>query len=120
MYTPSMIAAASVAAALHGLGWTNKSGCTLTQLLQRLHQITAIEQDYLHGCLMQIEDMVTATINARAQTTTPAKEMTSTTPQTTTRNTSEMTQQIVPQSASEKVLEHEKAGTPTDVRDVHF
>lgn len=39
-----MIAAASVAAALHGLGWTNKTGGTLPQLLQRLHQITAIEQ----------------------------------------------------------------------------
>lgn len=44
MYTPSMIAAASVAAALHGLGWTSKSGCSLTQLLQHLQQITAIEQ----------------------------------------------------------------------------
>lgn len=39
-----MIAAASVAAALHGLSWTSKSGCSLSQLLQRLHQITAIEQ----------------------------------------------------------------------------
>lgn len=76
-------------------------------------------QEYLHGCLMQIEDMVTATINARAQTTTPAKEMNSSTPQST-RMSSEMSQQIVPQSASEKVLEHEKAGTPTDVRDIHF
>lgn len=44
MYTPSMIAAASVAAALHGLSWTSKSGCSLSQLLQHLHQITAIEQ----------------------------------------------------------------------------
>lgn len=44
MYTPSMIAAASVAAALHGLGWTSKSGFTLAELLDHLHRITAIEQ----------------------------------------------------------------------------
>jgi hypothetical protein len=44
MYTPSIIAAASIAAALHGLEWTVKSGCSLSQLLDRLHIITAIER----------------------------------------------------------------------------
>lgn len=44
MYTPSMIAAASVAAALHGLDWTGKSGHGLTDLLDELTRITAIEQ----------------------------------------------------------------------------
>lgn len=39
-----MIAAASVAAALHGLSWTSKSGCSLPELLQHLQRITAIEQ----------------------------------------------------------------------------
>lgn len=44
MYTPSMIAAASVAAALHGLDWTGKSGYGLAGLLDELTRITAIEQ----------------------------------------------------------------------------
>lgn len=44
MYTPSMIAAASVAAALHGLDWTGKSGYGLARLLDELTRITAIEQ----------------------------------------------------------------------------
>ena len=44
MYTPSMIAAASVAAALHGLDWTGKSGYSLAWLLNELTRITAIEQ----------------------------------------------------------------------------
>lgn len=44
MYTPSMIAAASVAAALHGLDWTGKSGFGLPRLLDELTRITAIEQ----------------------------------------------------------------------------
>ena len=44
MYTPSIIAAASIAAALHGLEWTVKSGYSLNQLLDRLHIITAIER----------------------------------------------------------------------------
>lgn len=44
MYTPSMIAAASVAAALHGLDWTRKSGYGLAGLLDELTRITAIEQ----------------------------------------------------------------------------
>lgn len=44
MYTPSMIAAASVAAALHGLDWTGKSGYGLASLLDELTRITAIEQ----------------------------------------------------------------------------
>lgn len=39
-----MIAAASVAAALHGLDWTGKSGYGLAGLLDELTRITAIEQ----------------------------------------------------------------------------
>lgn len=44
MYTPSMIAAASLAAALHGVDWTGKSGYGLAGLLDELTRITAIEQ----------------------------------------------------------------------------
>lgn len=93
-------------------------------------------QDYLHGCLMQIEDMVTATINTRANTSSSQTGMAPSNPAVTTsvnnanNNTSNVTSRqgnttsdLIQNSvsvASDKVLEHEKAGTPTDVRDVHF
>ncbi|KAK9299384.1 hypothetical protein QLX08_007558 [Tetragonisca angustula] len=114
MYTPSMIAAASVAAALHGLDWTGKSGYGLAGLLDELTRITAIEQDYLQGCLEQIEEMVSQAVTAERiggashQVTGPPL---SGAPQRPLGD--EITSQ-------EKILEHEKAGTPTDVRDVHF
>ena len=47
MYTPSIIAAASVAAALHGLEWTRKTGYGLAFLLDELTRITAIERVYI-------------------------------------------------------------------------
>lgn len=132
-YTASMIAAASVAAALHGLGWTSKSGCTLNELLNDLHRIMSIEQEYLHDCLQQIEDMVTATINARAgqspSTSSPSGVSSpGSAPSNvgvTRQNTASQTTDMLPSSgtnvaASDKIQEHEKAGTPTDVRDVHF
>lgn len=92
-----MIAASAVASALHGLGWTRTSGVTLPDLLRRLHIITAIEQDYLQSCVEQIEEMLAVAMGGSA-----------------TRN-------IVDSSiiAANK-LQGEKAGTPTDVRDVHF
>lgn len=52
MYTPSMIAAASVAAALHGLDWTGKSGYGLAGLLDELTRITAIEQVSYQNCVL--------------------------------------------------------------------
>ncbi|XP_063223499.1 G1/S-specific cyclin-D2-like isoform X2 [Bacillus rossius redtenbacheri] len=54
VYLPSMIAAASLAAALAGLDWPSKTGCSLGQLLNRLHAITGIEKDYLESCLRQV------------------------------------------------------------------
>ncbi|XP_074107918.1 cyclin D [Cotesia typhae] len=113
MYTPSMIAAASIAAALHGLDWTGKSGYGLAGLLDELTRITSIEQDYLQGCLEQVEDMVS---QAR---------MTGTSDQYQSQNqTSGMNTPLRPlgdqNTSQDKMMEHEKAGTPTDVRDVHF
>ncbi|XP_058788896.1 G1/S-specific cyclin-D2 [Phymastichus coffea] len=114
MYTPSMIAAASVAAALHGLDWTNKSGYTLPWLLAELTRITAIEQDYLINCLEQIEDMVqTGCLNANISTGNYQAVTAPSGGHQRPVGDQEMTSQT-------KIMEHEKAGTPTDVRDVHF
>ncbi|OAD54167.1 G1/S-specific cyclin-D3 [Eufriesea mexicana] len=108
MYTPSMIAAASVAAALHGLDWTGKSGYGLAGLLDELTRITAIEQDYLQSCLEQIEEMVSQAVGAEG-TGGNAHQVSgaslSGAPQRPLGD--EITSQ-------EKILEHEKAGTPTD------
>ncbi|XP_046674328.1 G1/S-specific cyclin-D2-like [Homalodisca vitripennis] len=106
MYTPSMISAASVAAALHGLAWTSKNNVPLPELLDRLQRILSIEMDYLQSCLTQIEELVTATMsgNSRAPSE-PSADRTVSVDQT------------------EKLMEqgqHSKVGTPTDVRDIHF
>lgn len=92
-----MIAAGSVASALHGLGWTRTSGVTLPDLLRRLHIITAIEQDYLQSCVEQIEEMLAVAMGGA-----------------TTRGA------VDPATLAANKLQGEKAGTPTDVRDVHF
>ncbi|XP_047363687.1 G1/S-specific cyclin-D2 [Vespa velutina] len=123
MYTPSMIAAASIAAALHGLDWTGKSGFGLRGLFDELTRITAIEQDYLRGCLEQIEEMVTQVQgghvngdgNANGDAGVDGHQVVSMSVSSgQQRPLGEQT------TSQEKMIEHEKAGTPTDVRDVHF
>ncbi|XP_011498355.1 PREDICTED: G1/S-specific cyclin-D2 [Ceratosolen solmsi marchali] len=121
MYTPSMIAAASVAAALHGLDWTGKSGYSLAWLLHKLTRITAIEQDYLQSCLEQIEEMVRSGSGGGgggggvgvSQGDYQGEAMSTMGVQQRQLGDQDTTSQ-------DKIMEHEKAGTPTDVRDVHF
>lgn len=98
LHPPSMIASASLAAALDGLEWTKRSGCTLDQLLAELQNITSIEKDYLQTCLGQIEGMLKA-----------------------------MMRETSADCESSKLAELEQAGegqakaeTPTDVQDIHF
>ncbi|XP_067012388.1 G1/S-specific cyclin-D2 [Anabrus simplex] len=116
MYTPSMIAAASIAAALHGLDWTGKSGCSLSELLNRLHRITAIERDYLQGCLDQIEEMVASTMQSRSSTSPSSGNGNS----GNTTHGGRASEHSTASGAPDKLHEHGKAGTPTDVRDIHF
>ncbi|KAG8230114.1 hypothetical protein J437_LFUL007660 [Ladona fulva] len=108
-YPPSMIAAASIAAALHGLDWSAKTGCSLPQLLDVLHCITAIEPDYLRVCLDQIEEMVSAAIHGQGGAS-----------QQPHGSSGQSQSPDASNSPVGKACEHEKAGTPTDVRDVHF
>ncbi|EZA49413.1 hypothetical protein DMN91_008878 [Ooceraea biroi] len=118
MYTPSMIAAASVAAALHGLDWAGKSGHGISELLCHLTRITTIEQDYLHGCLEQIEEMISQAarhVLSDVPSSGPAYQTSTTSVATTQRPLGDQSN-----TSQEKIMEHEKAGTPTDVRDVHF
>ncbi|KAF5285008.1 hypothetical protein FQR65_LT02320 [Abscondita terminalis] len=113
-YLPSTIASASVASALCGLGWTSKSGQTLNDLLQILHEITSTEQDYILDCFKQIENMVRVSSSGQTSsgTTNDVESYSS-----CSVRANEFTP---PPSAMDKLQEQESAGTPTDVRDIHF
>ncbi|XP_014610602.1 PREDICTED: G1/S-specific cyclin-D2 [Polistes canadensis] len=137
-YTPSMVAAASIAAALHGLDWTRKSGFGISVLLDHLTSITTIEQDYLRGCLEQIEEMVSKaqkegnasnddnSVTRNAETVATENEVVNVPSgqqqQQQQQQPQQQQRQLGEQQATsqEKLNEHEKAGTPTDVRDIHF
>lgn len=91
-YPPSMVAAASVGAAVQGLLWLGEQWSS-QKLLTRLHQILGIEVDCLRHCLEQIEGMVAIPSEKHSN-----KLM-------TVKNTNR---------------ESSKPLTPTDVQDVHF
>ncbi|XP_073834341.1 cyclin D [Musca autumnalis] len=55
MYSASTIAASSIAAALSGLNWHLRTGQNLRHLLNLLTDLTSVEQDNLHDCMMQME-----------------------------------------------------------------
>lgn len=44
VYTPSTLAAASIANALRGLGWGVKFGSSFSDLITMLHQLSGVEQ----------------------------------------------------------------------------
>ncbi|XP_018331746.1 G1/S-specific cyclin-D2-like [Agrilus planipennis] len=112
-YLPSMIACGSVVSALCGLGWMAKSGRNLTDLLKMLHEITSIEQEFIYECFKQIENMVSQ--SASSSNCVPCA------PETDNSLYGLRPDEFTPPpSASDKLQEQESAGTPTDVRDVHF
>uniref|UniRef100_A0A1I8QDW0 Uncharacterized protein n=1 Tax=Stomoxys calcitrans TaxID=35570 RepID=A0A1I8QDW0_STOCA len=55
MYSASTIAASSIAAALSGLNWHLRTGQNLRYLLNLLTDLTSVEQDFLHDCMMKME-----------------------------------------------------------------
>lgn len=72
-------------------------------------------QDYLQGCLEQIEEMVSQAHMGNDGAGGNGHQVTGTSVSNAPQRP--MGDEITSQ---EKILEHEKAGTPTDVRDVHF
>lgn len=107
IYTPSIIASASIAASLQGLEWTTKTNCTLKELLNRIHRITGIEIEYLQSCLDQIEEMVREAMSTSSNSG-------------NSRTMEESMNSPHHNFSSDKLGDHNKAETPTDVRDVHF
>lgn len=75
-------------------------------------------QDYLQSCLEQIERMISqANLESTegAGTGSGHQTMSAGVPSASQRPLGDQNN-----TSQEKILEHEKAGTPTDVRDVHF
>lgn len=91
------------------------SGGLLLILTRGLNKVPSrLFQDYLQGCLEQIEEMVQAHVGAEVAAGSGHQV-------TSTGGPSAPQRPLGDQNTSqEKILEHEKAGTPTDVRDVHF
>ncbi|WAR07174.1 CCND2-like protein [Mya arenaria] len=107
MYPPSMIAAGSVGAAIHGL--SNVQHLDL-KLLQKLHEITGIELDCLRGCQEQIEQTLAVNLSTMAPSSSGLEE----TSASKLDHTSSLTH--TPQHEHLK----EQPTTPTDVQDIHF
>ncbi|XP_013772953.1 G1/S-specific cyclin-D2-like [Limulus polyphemus] len=108
MYPPSMVAAASVGAAVQGLHRLNKELWESSrELLTRLHLITGIEIDCLRHCLEQIEEMIAADI-------TP----TQTSPMVSLNGNGSNNNKMADSSGLKPA--DSKPETPTDVQDVHF
>lgn len=82
------------------------------------HEIVSLFQDYLQGCLQQIEEMISQA--AHVSTEVPGNGSGHQTMSTGVPSAPQRPLGDQNNTSQEKILEHEKAGTPTDVRDVHF
>nr|UVJ52479.1 cyclin D2 [Sinohyriopsis cumingii] len=100
MYPPSMIAAGSVGAAIHGLNRTSPH--IDYELLEKLHQITGIEIECLRSCQEQIEQTLALNLSTMAET-----------------ESTKIDQHSHHSSSSTRHLK-EQPTTPTDVQDVIF
>ncbi|XP_018569603.1 G1/S-specific cyclin-D3-like [Anoplophora glabripennis] len=107
-YHPSIIACASIASALCGVGWVCKSGRSPEDLLQKLTEITCIEKEYVEQCLIQIDNMIRESsvveYEIRSSETTLIEEL--------------RPGEFTPPPTKNK--DHETALNPTDVHNIHF
>lgn len=89
--------------------------CKEVLLLNLIYNI--FFQEYLQGCLHLLEDMVTATVNSQDVNCNGGLQgngCTSVNSRSTLDHSSTLS------GGTEKIAEYGKAGTPTDVRDIHF
>ncbi|GFY40066.1 hypothetical protein TNIN_251851 [Trichonephila inaurata madagascariensis] len=110
MCPPSMIAAASVGAAIQGLSARlDHKWASANDLVFRLHEITGIESDCLRSCWEQIEEII---VNRLAAATLPLSSS-GAIPITMTTSLKLAEQQMDPQDLVQ-------SETPTDVQDIIF
>jgi len=79
IHTPSMVAAASLAAAVQGL-LTEQREAALSDIFRQLHHITAVETDLLRSCLDQIVAMIREFTAEQSQTQQSGEAATAETP----------------------------------------
>lgn len=117
MHSPSIIAAASVGAAVRGLMDTANQWTSLNDLLARLHDITNIETDVIRSCLDQIEEMLTSSAANGGQSNSGATAGPSSSGNSMLECAADKTGS---RGESGTGSNWTKAATPTDVRDVLF
>lgn len=123
MWPPSMIACACVAASVRAEAQRNDPSTATSvtdDVLGQLQRITLIENEILRGCFEQVEEFMrtlspatTATGNSNASGSTSSAS-------NAPSNSCLPESASIPAAPSAMKSEHEKAGTPTDVRDIHF
>uniref|UniRef100_A0A336K757 CSON011294 protein n=1 Tax=Culicoides sonorensis TaxID=179676 RepID=A0A336K757_CULSO len=57
IYSASTIAAGSIAASLVGLNWHARTNTKIQKLLDMLTDLTGVEQEYIHECMMKMENV---------------------------------------------------------------
>ncbi|XP_037071241.1 G1/S-specific cyclin-D2-like [Pollicipes pollicipes] len=97
IHTPSMVAAASLAAAVQGLLPARREAA-MSDIFSQLHRITAVETDLLRSCLDQIEETIREFTEEHANNAAGSSGATS----------------------SDENTKYSMAETPTDVTEVHF
>ena len=150
MYPPSMIACACVVVALKSeaqrqASWDPSAWLsTADDILNQLQTLTQIEKEILRGCCEQVEHFMrsssssstsssssssSSSSNAHpsapsASSCSSSSKVTATTSSTSSSssNNNNSTSNSIPSSATVAASknDHEQAGTPTDVRDIHF
>ncbi|CAN7994672.1 unnamed protein product, partial [Ixodes pacificus] len=107
-YSPSLLATASVAAAIHGLN--RPLSCPRNEVVTTLEQITHVEADQITQCVQDIEVLMATSFAAFQQP--PHSKVNS--PSTAYAST-KLSSSNVPST-----LDSSQPNTPTDVQDVNF
>lgn len=125
MYTPSMIAAGTVGAAVCGLPTEyNTIWASRQRLIGRLYEITNVDIELLRGCLEQVENVLRNNLLHVASTDDDNEpELTSSGTNVATNNNGSLNKYDVTTGGYIRVADNGERGdgnTPTDVCDVMF
>lgn len=114
--SPSMIACACITAALRGEQLESSVEDDTNEIFTQLQAITQIEAEILRGCFEQVEEF----LRSLAPPATMIAPQSTSSSSTSSCPVEQQTNSPVTAVVITAKTEHEKAGTPTDVRDIHF
>ncbi|XP_039253498.1 G1/S-specific cyclin-D2-like [Styela clava] len=124
MYTPSMIAAGTVGAAVCGLPTEyNTIWSSRQRLIGRLYEITNVDIELLRECLEQVENILRNNLLHVTSSGDNESDMTSSSSNVTTNNNGSLNKYDVATGGYVRVTDDGERGdgnTPTDVCDVMF